>query len=193
MTTIPVRRALLERAQKALTVQPDGKFDRANWMSLLEELRALLDSKSDLATCAICGYVGRGKDKNGQCPRCHWDELVAQSDCKVRSALNAMLTQFGMDEDEWNKPTFDQARAALLAEKVEPVGWQPIETAPTSEKDAYLVFVPLDDVGQGVQIQVTPFEGRLYPDGKDSCVDYNDAITSATHWMPLPAAPKEQP
>jgi hypothetical protein len=28
-------------------------------------------------------------------------------------ALNAMLTHMGMDEDEWNKPTFDQARAAI--------------------------------------------------------------------------------
>lgn len=31
------------------------------------------------------------------------------------SALNAMLTHMGMDEDEWNKPTFDQARAAIAA------------------------------------------------------------------------------
>ena len=29
------------------------------------------------------------------------------------SALNAMLLHMGMDEDEWNKPTFDQARAAI--------------------------------------------------------------------------------
>lgn len=29
------------------------------------------------------------------------------------SALNGMLTQFGMDEAEWNKPVFDVARAAL--------------------------------------------------------------------------------
>ena len=33
------------------------------------------------------------------------DELLA--------ALKAMLTHMGMDEDEWNKPTFDQARAAI--------------------------------------------------------------------------------
>jgi regulator of replication initiation timing len=31
----------------------------------------------------------------------------------LREALGAMLTHMGMDEDEWNKPTFDQARAAL--------------------------------------------------------------------------------
>ena len=29
------------------------------------------------------------------------------------AALEAMLTHMGMDEDEWNKPTFNQARAAL--------------------------------------------------------------------------------
>jgi len=38
------------------------------------------------------------------------DELLA--------ALNAMLTHMGMDEDEWNKPTFDQARAAIANVKV---------------------------------------------------------------------------
>ena len=31
----------------------------------------------------------------------------------LEDALRAMLTHMGMDEDEWNKPTFDQARAAL--------------------------------------------------------------------------------
>ena len=30
-------------------------------------------------------------------------------------ALNAMLTHMGMDEDEWTKPTFNQAREALAA------------------------------------------------------------------------------
>lgn len=31
----------------------------------------------------------------------------------AREALSAMLTHMGLDEDEWNKPTFDQAREAL--------------------------------------------------------------------------------
>ena len=31
------------------------------------------------------------------------------------SALKGMLLHMGMDEDEWNKPTFDQARAAIKA------------------------------------------------------------------------------
>jgi len=40
------------------------------------------------------------------------------------SALNAMLTHMGMDEDEWNKGTFDQARAAIKAAEQAP---QPAE------------------------------------------------------------------
>jgi hypothetical protein len=73
--------------------------------------------------CNICGYRGVETDTLGQCPKCRWDELVPVDDGSLRSALNAMLTQFGMDEDEWNKPTFDQARKALAnQEQGEPVG-----------------------------------------------------------------------
>ena len=39
--------------------------------------------------------------------------IEEQKTKKLRSALSAMLTHMGMDEDEWNKPTFDQAREAL--------------------------------------------------------------------------------
>ena len=35
----------------------------------------------------------------------------------LRKALGAMLTHFGMDEDEWTKPTFAQASAALQEPK----------------------------------------------------------------------------
>jgi hypothetical protein len=46
------------------------------------------------------------------------DQLVANAALiaaapELLAALNAMLTHMGMDEDEWNKPTFDQARAAI--------------------------------------------------------------------------------
>ena len=40
------------------------------------------------------------------------DALEAEN-ARLRTALSAMLTHMGMDEDEWNKPTFDQARKAL--------------------------------------------------------------------------------
>jgi hypothetical protein len=38
---------------------------------------------------------------------------IEQQRDELLAALNAMLTHMGMDEDEWNKPTFDQARAAI--------------------------------------------------------------------------------
>lgn len=31
---------------------------------------------------------------------------------QMLKAINAMLTHMGMDEDDWNKPTFDQCRAS---------------------------------------------------------------------------------
>lgn len=39
--------------------------------------------------------------------------LVAAEAAKLFSALNAMLTYFGMDEDEWSRPTFKQAKEAI--------------------------------------------------------------------------------
>ena len=72
-----------------------------------------------------------------------------------------------------------------------PVGqWQPIETAPQREDHSFLVR---RDVGRGMTfvMQVSRFEGNLYPDHLESNVDYDDRIIDATHWMPLPAAPQE--
>lgn len=78
-------------------------------------IQSYIDSQSaqPARICGMCGYTGTHADSLGQCPKCHWDELRPSGNATLRSALNAMLTQFGMDEDEWNKPTFDQARAAL--------------------------------------------------------------------------------
>ena len=38
---------------------------------------------------------------------------------ELLEALNTMLTHMGMDEDEWNKPTFDKARDAIAKAKGE--------------------------------------------------------------------------
>ena len=118
MTKILVEREVLEQVLEALALAERTSYSETNqdkFIAAADALRALLDAPSEPAICGVCGYSGTSTDKNGQCPRCHWDELVTPSGGKLRSALNAMLTQFGMDEDEWNKPTFDQARAALDA------------------------------------------------------------------------------
>ena len=64
--------------------------------------------------------------------------------------------------------------------------WQPIETAP----DSRIESVPFLVLRRGFVVQVSWFEGRLYPDAMESCIDWDDGITDATHWMPLPALPK---
>ena len=72
--------------------------------------------------------------------------------------------------------------------------WQPIKTAPKDEANSFLVFVPVTKPVEDwdVIIQVSWFQGCLYPDSKQACIDLEDAITTATHWMPLPAAPDTQ-
>lgn len=49
----------------------------------------------------------------------HPDARLIAAAPALLAALNAMLTHMGMDEDEWNKPTFDQARRAIAAAKGE--------------------------------------------------------------------------
>ncbi len=61
--------------------------------------------------------------------------------------------------------------------------WQPIETAPEDEAESFLVL------RRGVVLQASWFEGRLYPDALEACVDWDDGITDATHWMPIPPLP----
>lgn len=64
--------------------------------------------------------------------------------------------------------------------------WQPIEKAPKSESTSFMVL------RKSVAIQVSWFEGRLYPDAREACIDWEDGIIDATHWMPLPPAPEEK-
>jgi hypothetical protein len=61
--------------------------------------------------------------------------------------------------------------------------WESFETAPTSETWPFLIL------RRGIVIQVSWFEGRLYPDAREACVDFEDGITDATHWQPLPEWP----
>jgi hypothetical protein len=67
--------------------------------------------------------------------------------------------------------------------------WQLISTAPKDENDPFLVLLPGNDICKALAVQASNFEGRMYPDCKDGIIDWEDAITTATHWMPLPALP----
>lgn len=70
-------------------------------------------------------------------------------------------------------------------------GWLPIETRPTTDNISFLVFVPkTKDMDSHCVVQVSPYEGRIYPDAKQFCIDWDDGIENATHWMPLPNSPQ---
>ncbi|MES2942942.1 MAG: hypothetical protein V4772_08760 [Pseudomonadota bacterium] len=75
------------------------------------------------------------------------------------------------------------ARAIESAVRAQGDGWLDISTAPTSEAQPFLVL------RRGVVIQVSWFQGRLYPDARECCIDWDDGITDATLWKPLPVVP----
>ena len=78
------------------------------------------------------------------------------------------------------------------APKAPEVGqWRPIETAPKDEAyGGFLVRVPSEDGRALVVIQVSNFEGVMYPDIHGFNVDREDQVTKAVDWMPLPEGPK---
>lgn len=100
----------------------------------------------------------------------------------------------GMFERE--KPlAIAMAKAAIAAlntrSPIKSEGWQPIETAPKEQAISFLVYRPKygEKYTWASIIQVSIFEGRMYPDARDACIDWDDGIDNATHWMPLPAPP----
>lgn len=109
-----VNAELIERLNEPELYYP-GNFDtvkRANALlsGLCQEAADALDAadkriaelERDITDCCA-DYQSCGKE-------------LYETGCKLdvaREALSAMLTHMGMDEDEWNKPTFDQAREAL--------------------------------------------------------------------------------
>lgn len=89
-----------------------------------------------------------------------------------------------LDLEEWTNLSL--ADATLACSSAAAMVWQPIETAPTSEEEPFLVLLPKNGVAPFVVLQVSRFEGRLYPDARDACIDWENGITTATHWMPTP-------
>lgn len=71
--------------------------------------------------------------------------------------------------------------------------WQSIETAPKDDDyGSFLVLTPANDMcKEGIVLQVSCFEAFMYPDHLDGCIDWNDRILNATHWMPLPEPSNE--
>lgn len=60
---------------------------------------------------------------------------------------------------------------------------------PFDEHEPFLVLLPGNDAAKFLIVQVSFFEGRMYPDAKDCIIDHSDEITNATHWKPCGDVP----
>jgi hypothetical protein len=66
------------------------------------------------------------------------------------------------------------------------MNWKPIETRPMAQEEvSFLVLLPKNDVANSVILQVSIFQGEMYPDHLDGIIDFNDRVTNATHWCEL--------
>ena len=91
-----------------------------------------------------------------------------------------------VEKMEASDPWLISARAAIAALQAEPQGWRPIETAP---KDAHALLWIDIVIGQPLVVQGCWF----HDDDADEkgWIDLDGNVLNATHWMPLPAPPKD--
>lgn len=87
---------------KATVCLRDTAHDGMNIMHKLHERRDW-----------IAPFPGREHHANWCANVTHPDMRLIAAAPDLLAALNAMLTHMGMDEDEWSKPTYYQARAAI--------------------------------------------------------------------------------
>lgn len=60
-----------------------------------------------------------------------------------------------------------------------------MSTCETEELVPFLILRHGNGVADFVVQQVSIFEGQMYPDAADGCVDWGDRITDAIGWYPL--------
>lgn len=64
--------------------------------------------------------------------------------------------------------------------------WLPMESAPKDESTPFLALVPVAGADKPVAIQVSNFQGDMYPDHLGNIVDFDDRVRTAVGWMSLP-------
>lgn len=71
--------------------------------------------------------------------------------------------------------------------------WQPIETRPKDEATSFFVLWENEDNAM-VSVQVSNFEGNMYPDALGGNIDYSSRILpeNCTHWTPLLPPPSKK-
>lgn len=100
---------------------------------------------------------------------------------------SSFITNLLEKESPSYKKGFEAGKEAALQ-------WLPIKTLDLKQQEhigeSFLVLLPKNDMAPYVILQVSLYEGRMYPDARDGCIDWENGITTATHWMPLTPAPE---
>lgn len=119
---------------------------------------------------------------------------------RCRSAINAMLTNMGMDEDEWNKSAFDKCRAALddidtaITAQLQPTWWIPVGNRLPERNTEVLIALNCCAIAATGQYTGSAHDvhGWCYPiENNGTCDDGSNPVV--THWMPLPTPPGRCP
>lgn len=112
------------------------------------------------------------------------ERLVLGSATKESATLIKKNKRLQMQRDVWReRASFLRAKLLERGEKHIPGDWKRISSAPRSEDFSFIVFIPVMDHPEGgYELQVTRFEGNLYPDHLESNVNHEDVVKGATHW-----------
>lgn len=127
-----------------------------------------------------------GENWHGLCPACGAEGPKEADPVAARAAWNRRSTPAGRGEGEMAPPKTASHPSPTSS------AWRTMDDAPKEEDGVpFLVRLPKNSVADFIAMQVTIFEGRMYPDHLDGNIDYQDGIENATGWMPLP--PKGKP
>lgn len=105
------------------------------------------------------------------CPKCNYTGGGDWRQCGTRCP---------MSESPVYDPTWPAGHVSS------PGKWQPLATKPVAEGVSFLVRRPGNDTAKSTAMQVSIFEGQMYPDHLDYGISWDDRVTDATAWAPLP-------
>jgi len=105
--------------------------------------------------------------------------------------LVAALCNAAHDQGMGRNPNGARERANLIKAELRTAlsacvtGWQGMDSAPTDEIDSFIVLRQGVSDCAFLELQVSRFQGDLYPDHMGSNIDYGDRITDAVAWRPV--------
>jgi hypothetical protein len=130
------------------------------------------------------------KQKLLPCPFCGGNlSLIEDDEPQFYFMCNKCLIHFNIFSENGRENGIDEAYRKMNTRAItdERRDWRAISTMPTEDNCVFLVFYQGTE-GKVIE-QVETFEGNIYPSRLGDLIDWDDRVSNATHWMPLPDAP----